>query len=110
VRDLSARLEDGAPLEIVTPKSPEALELIRHDAAHVLATAVVELYPGTKVSIGPPIAYMLVVGDREMEGERVAVRRHREGDIGEMSVADFAARAEREIVDRAAPTDAEKTS
>ena len=53
---------------------------------------------------------MLVVGDREMEGERVAVRRHREGDIGEMSVADFAARAEREIVDRAAPTDAEKTS
>jgi len=110
VRDLSARLEDGAPLEIVTPKSPEALELIRHDAAHVLATAVVELYPGTKVSIGPPIAYMLVVGDREMEGERVAVRRHREGDIGEMSVADFAARAEREIVDRTAPTDAEKTS
>jgi threonyl-tRNA synthetase len=56
VRDLSAPLEDGAPLQIVTPKSPEALELIRHDAAHVLATAVLELYPGTKVSIGPPIA------------------------------------------------------
>src|SRR5256886_5282784 len=55
VRDLSARLEDGAPLEIVTPKSPEALELIRHDAAHVLATAVLELYPGVKISIGPPI-------------------------------------------------------
>ena len=35
--------------------SPEALELIRHDAAHVLATAVLELYPGTKISIGPPI-------------------------------------------------------
>src|SRR5213080_4645967 len=55
VRDLSAPLEDGAPLEIITPKSPDALELIRHDAAHVLATAVTELYPGTKVSIGPPI-------------------------------------------------------
>ena len=55
VRDLSAPLVDGAPLEIVTAKSADALELIRHDAAHVLATAVTELYPGTKVSIGPPI-------------------------------------------------------
>ena len=55
VRDLSAPLEEGLPLEIVTRKSPDALQLIRHDAAHVLATAVVELYPGTKVSIGPPI-------------------------------------------------------
>jgi threonyl-tRNA synthetase len=61
VRDLAAPLEDGAELEIVTPDSAAAngidpLWLIRHDAAHVLATAVVELYPGTKVSIGPPIA------------------------------------------------------
>jgi len=55
VRDLAAPLEDGAPLEIITARSPDALELIRHDAAHVLATAVTELYPGTKVSIGPPI-------------------------------------------------------
>jgi len=55
LRDLSAPLEDGQPIEIVTEKSPEALELVRHDAAHVLATAVLELYPGTKVTIGPPI-------------------------------------------------------
>jgi threonyl-tRNA synthetase len=55
LRDLSAPLEDGDPIEIVTERSPEALELIRHDAAHVLATAVLELYPGTKVTIGPPI-------------------------------------------------------
>src|SRR3954467_4354383 len=54
VRDLGAPLGEG-PLEIVTAKSPEALELIRHDTAHVLATAVLELYPGVKVSIGPPI-------------------------------------------------------
>jgi threonyl-tRNA synthetase len=53
--DLSAPVPDGAAVEIVTSKSPEALELMRHDAAHVLATAVVELWPGTKVSIGPPI-------------------------------------------------------
>jgi threonyl-tRNA synthetase len=55
LRDLSAPLGDGARIEIVTERSPEALELVRHDAAHVLATAVTELWPGTKVSIGPPI-------------------------------------------------------
>ena len=53
--DLGAPLPDGAAIEIVTDRSPEALELVRHDAAHVLAEAVVELWPGTKVSIGPPI-------------------------------------------------------
>jgi threonyl-tRNA synthetase len=56
LRDLSAPVEDGAQVEIVTAKSgADALWLIRHDAAHVLATAVTELYPGVKVSIGPPI-------------------------------------------------------
>src|SRR5881398_3329463 len=55
VQDLSSRLDDGAPIEILTDRSPDALELIRHDAAHVLATAVMELYPGVKISIGPPI-------------------------------------------------------
>ena len=56
LRDLSAPLRPGAQIEIVTPKSEEALELVRHDCAHVLATAVMELYPGVKISIGPPIA------------------------------------------------------
>src|SRR3954451_13036723 len=55
LRDLSAPLNDGEPIEIVTDKSPEALELLRHDTAHVLAEAVLELYPGTQVTIGPPI-------------------------------------------------------
>ena len=55
VRDLARPLEDGSPVEVVTPTSPDALGLIRHDAAHVLATAVMELYPGVKISIGPPI-------------------------------------------------------
>ncbi len=54
-RDLAAPLGDGEAIEIVTAKSDGALDLIRHDAAHVMATAVCELYPGTKVSIGPPI-------------------------------------------------------
>jgi threonyl-tRNA synthetase len=55
-QDLALPLADGDEIEIVTDRSPEALELLRHDTAHVLATAVVELWPGTKVSIGPPIA------------------------------------------------------
>jgi threonyl-tRNA synthetase len=57
VRDLARRLPDGAHVSILTAKSGEkALELIRHDAAHVLAAAVMDLYEGVKISIGPPIA------------------------------------------------------
>jgi threonyl-tRNA synthetase len=55
VRDLSAPLPEGAHIRILTDRDDEALEVIRHDAAHVLAEAVLDLYPGTKVSIGPPI-------------------------------------------------------
>ena len=56
LKDLSAPLEDGKPIEIVTARSgDDALELIRHDTAHVLAEAVLELYPGVKISIGPAI-------------------------------------------------------
>jgi threonyl-tRNA synthetase len=56
VRDLARALPDGARLAIITNKSEPALELIRHDAAHVLAAAVLDLYDGVKISIGPPIA------------------------------------------------------
>src|ERR671934_1119791 len=56
VRDLAAPLADGERIEILAPGRPEALEVLRHDCAHVLATAVLDLWPGTKVSIGPPIA------------------------------------------------------
>src|SRR3712207_467439 len=55
LRDLSARIEQDAAVRFVTRKDPEALELIRHDAAHVLAEAVQDLFPGTQVTIGPPI-------------------------------------------------------
>ena len=55
LRDLSAPLKDGASIEIVTARDDDGLWLLRHDAAHVLATAVMELYPGVKISIGPPI-------------------------------------------------------
>jgi threonyl-tRNA synthetase len=53
--DLFRPIEKDSRVRIITRKDPEALELIRHDAAHVLAMAVQELFPGTQVTIGPAI-------------------------------------------------------
>jgi len=53
--DTSHVIDADAQLSIVTAKDAEALDLIRHDAAHVMAQAVQELYPGTQVTIGPSI-------------------------------------------------------
>jgi threonyl-tRNA synthetase len=52
-RDLATRIDHDAKVAIVTAASPEALEIIRHDAAHVMAEAVKELYPETQVTFGP---------------------------------------------------------
>lgn len=53
--DLSRSIEDDVAIEIVTRDSEDGLELLRHDAAHVLAEAVKELWPDTQVTIGPAI-------------------------------------------------------
>ena len=53
--DLSLPIEADARIEIVTRDDPRAVELIRHDAAHVMAEAVQALWPGTQVTIGPVI-------------------------------------------------------
>jgi threonyl-tRNA synthetase len=55
VKDLLAPIERDARVEIVTAKHPDALELLRHDCAHVLAEAVQELFPGTQITFGPAI-------------------------------------------------------
>src|ERR671916_2086700 len=55
VRDLARPLQDGTQVAIVTPRDDDSLELIRHDTAHVMAAAILDLYPGTRISIGPPI-------------------------------------------------------
>jgi len=55
VWDIFRPLEADAAIKIITRKDEAALELIRHDAAHILAMAVQELYPGTQVTIGPTI-------------------------------------------------------
>jgi threonyl-tRNA synthetase len=53
--DLDRPIEKNATLEILTNKDPEALQVYRHSTAHLLAAAVLELYPETKLGIGPPI-------------------------------------------------------
>ncbi len=55
--DLSRPLEADVRLQILTEKDPEALEVFRHSAAHLLAAAVLELFPDVKLGIGPPIEY-----------------------------------------------------
>jgi threonyl-tRNA synthetase len=90
LRDLSVPLPDGAEIAILTDRDPEALELIRHDAAHVMAEAVMELYPGTKVTIGPPIEQGFYydfefppdvrVREEDLDEIEAAMRRHIEAD------------------------------
>ncbi len=58
VQDLRLPLEDGQPIQILTTRDtndPDALYVLRHSTAHLLAEAVRRLYPGTKIAIGPPI-------------------------------------------------------
>src|SRR5688500_2205349 len=58
VQDLRAPLADGQPIQILTTRDssdPDALAVLRHSAAHLLAEAVRRLYPGVKIAIGPPI-------------------------------------------------------
>ena len=51
--DLNRPVTDGAHVEIITAKSPEALHILRHSCAHIMAEAVQELYPGTQIAFGP---------------------------------------------------------
>jgi threonyl-tRNA synthetase len=60
VQDLRLPLEDGQPIQILTTRDkddPDALYVLRHSAAHLLAEAVRRLYPGVKIAIGPPIEH-----------------------------------------------------
>ncbi len=92
IRDLAQPLHDGERVEIVTPNSDDwdSVQLIRHDTAHVLAAAVLELYPGTKISIGPPIGegfYYdfefpegVTVSDADFEAIEAKMREHVKAD------------------------------
>jgi threonyl-tRNA synthetase len=87
VQDLARPLPDGAALEIITDRSGrDALDLIRHDTAHVLAAAMLELYPGVKISIGPAIEHGfyydfefpdgVAFSDADFEGVEARMREH----------------------------------
>src|SRR5204862_7853479 len=56
VRDLRLPLADGKRVRILTERDPEALAVLRHSTAHVMAQAVLHLWPDTKIAIGPAIA------------------------------------------------------
>src|SRR5579864_1174267 len=53
--DLRAPIDQDVSLSILTPKDPDAIQVLRHSAAHLLAAAVLELFPNVKLGIGPPI-------------------------------------------------------
>ena len=53
--DLDAPLNGGGDFEVVTKESAEGLEVLRHSTAHAMAQAITELYPGSKLTLGPPI-------------------------------------------------------
>ena len=92
IQDLARALRDGQRVEIVTGSDDDgdALKVLRHDTAHVLATAVLDLWPGTKVSIGPAIEggfYYdfefpegVTVSDHDFEAIEAAMRKHVKAD------------------------------
>ena len=55
LKDLSYEIKNNSKVKIITSKDKEGLEVLRHDAAHIMAMAVQELFPGTQVTIGPVI-------------------------------------------------------
>ena len=60
LRDLSYNILEDSNVKIITSKDQEGLEVIRHDAAHIMAMAVQEIFPGTQVTIGPVIELSLI--------------------------------------------------
>ena len=99
--DLSREIDEDAAISIVTSKDEaEALDILRHDAAHVLAEAVKELYPGTQVTIGPNVENGFFYDFARDEPftpedlERIEARMHEIVDRGEVITREVWARAD----------------
>src|SRR6266849_3266614 len=104
VVDVYAKVPSGARVEIVTPKSSEGLDTIRHSTAHLMAMAVQELFPGTQVTIGPVIEngfYYDFGTDRPFTDEDL---RRIEEKMAEISKRDLAIRREEWNRDKAIET------
>jgi threonyl-tRNA synthetase len=99
VRDLARPLPDGVTVEILTDKHPQALDVLRHSSAHVLATAVRQLFPKAQIGFGPPIEdgfyYDFDIGRPFTPEDLEAI----EKKMGEVTKADYP--FVREEVDRA---------
>ena len=99
IRDLDRPIESDASLAILTEKDPEALQLLRHSSAHILATAVRELFPNAGIGFGPPIEdgfYYDFQVDRPFTPEDL---QRLEAKMAEVASRDFP--FVREVVDRA---------
>jgi threonyl-tRNA synthetase len=99
IRDLDRPLESDTSIAILTERDPEALELLRHSSAHILATAVRELFPSAGIGFGPPIEdgfYYDFQVDRPFTPEDLA---RLEAKMSEVAARDFP--FVREVVDRA---------
>src|SRR2546425_4250479 len=99
VRDLARPIDEDAPVAILTDKDPAALEVLRHSAAHVLATAVREIFPQAGIGFGPPIEdgfYYDFQVHRPFTPEDLA---RLEAKMAEVASRDFP--FVREVVDRA---------
>ncbi len=100
IRDLDRPIDRDVSLAILTDRDPEALEVLRHSAAHVLATAVRDLFPGAGIGFGPPIEdgfyydFQVPRPFTPEDLERIESR------MGEVAQADYP--FVREVVDRAA--------
>src|SRR5688500_12147099 len=100
--DLDAPLDGGGDFEVVTKDSSEGLEVLRHSTAHAMAQAIVELYPGSKLTIGPPIEHRFfydveVAGRRTAEDPPRTEERMREIDARDLQIErDEASKAEAE--------------
>jgi threonyl-tRNA synthetase len=99
VRDLDRPLDADAQLALLTDRDPEALEVLRHSSAHILATAVRELFPGAGIGFGPPIEdgfYYDFQVDRPFTPEDLE---RIEQKMAEVAKRDYP--FQREVVDRA---------
>ncbi len=99
IRDLDRPIESDASVAILTEKDPEALQLLRHSSAHILATAVRELFPTAGIGFGPPIEdgfYYDFQVDRPFTPEDL---QRLEAKMAEVASRDFP--FVREVVDRA---------
>ena len=89
--DLTRPIESDATLEILTAKDPAALQVYRHSTAHLLAAAVLELYPETKLGIGPPtdIGFFydfLLSGDTPFHARRPGKTRKRKWQRSRLAI------------------------